>query len=376
MKSLAAIVAFILSSSSFFFGALARGAVLGRQDSTDFVTTSGQKFSLDGEDFIAAGTNAYWLAQESDADIDTALSDIENAGLTVVRTWGFNDVTSPQNYGAYYQLWSNGVATFNTGDYGISRFDAVVASAEAHGLKLIVALMNNWSDYGGMDVYVSQPNPGGTHDTFYTDETIIAAYKNYINNFVGRYANNSTIMAWELANEPRCSGSTIKAWASEISSYIKSIDSNHLVALGDEGWFEVVNPPTYPYAPGVGVNFTDNLSIETLDFGTFHSYPESWGQSANETAWGFQWIADHAAAQAAANKPVILEEFGVTTNQVDAYTQWWDEIISSGLTGDLIWQAGSQLSTGPSPDDGFAVYPTGTVYPVMESAAAALKTRG
>ena len=44
--------------------------------------------------------------------------------------------------------------------------------------------------------------------------------------------------------------------------------------LPDEGWFEVANPPTYPYAPGVGVNFTDNLSVETLDFGTLHAYPE------------------------------------------------------------------------------------------------------
>lgn len=42
----------------------------------------------------------------------------------------------------------------------------------------------------------------------------------------------------------------------------------------DEGWFEVENPPTYPYAPGVGVNFTDNISIDTIDFGTFHAYPE------------------------------------------------------------------------------------------------------
>ncbi|KAL5504634.1 hypothetical protein ACEPAH_7297 [Sanghuangporus vaninii] len=112
----------------------------------------------------------------------------------------------------------------------------------------------------------------------------------------------------------------------------------HAIQL-DEGWFEADNPPTYPYAPGVGVNFTDNLSIETLDFEIFHSYPESWGQSLT-------------------------------------HTQWWDEVISPGLTGDLIWQVGSQLSTGPSPDDGFAVYPTGTVYPVMESAAAVLKARG
>ena len=138
-----------------------------------------------------------------------------------------------------------------------------------------------------MDVYVSQLNPGGTHDTFYTNEKTIAAYENYISNFVGRYADEPTIMAWELANEPRCSGSTgsasaacdttgstIEAWAKTISAYIKSIDSNHLVAMGDEGWFQEANPPTYPYAPGVGINFVTNLQIDTLDFGTFHSYPE------------------------------------------------------------------------------------------------------
>jgi len=36
--------------------------------------------------------------------------------------------------------------------------DTVVASAKSNGLKLIVALTNNWSDYGGMDVYVKQAN--------------------------------------------------------------------------------------------------------------------------------------------------------------------------------------------------------------------------
>lgn len=196
-------------------------------------------------------------------------------------------MTTPQEYGAYYQLWQNGVATFNTGDFGISRFDAVVASAKAHGIRLIVALTNNWSDFGGMDVYVTQLNPGGTHDTFYTDETIIAAYETYISNFVGRYVNETAIMAWELANEPRCAGSTgtpsaacdttgstINTWAKTISAYIKSIDPNHLVAIGDEGWFQEANPPTYPYAPYLGVDFVKNLEISTLDFGTFHNYPE------------------------------------------------------------------------------------------------------
>lgn len=71
-------------------------------------------------------------------------------------------------------------------------------------------------------------------------------FKKYIAGFVGRYVNEPGIMAWELANEPRCGGSstsassscnstTITKWATTISAYIKSIDSNHLVAIGDEG---------------------------------------------------------------------------------------------------------------------------------------------
>ena len=55
-------------------------------DTTGFVKVSGQKFTLNGETFTVAGTNAYWLAQMIDADIDTAFSDISNAGLTTVRT--------------------------------------------------------------------------------------------------------------------------------------------------------------------------------------------------------------------------------------------------------------------------------------------------
>lgn len=167
----------------------------------------------------------------------------------------------------------------------------MVAIAKRYGLRLIVTLTDNWSDYDGMhmDYYVTQFNPGGTHDTFYTNNEIISAYQNFIKQFVGRYVYEPTIMAWELANEPRCSGSTssasaacdpsgatINAWAKTISAYIKSISPNHLVGLGDEGWFQQTDMTSYPssFVPNVGIDFVKNLAISTLDFGTFHLYPE------------------------------------------------------------------------------------------------------
>ncbi|KAF8951905.1 CEL4b mannanase [Flammula alnicola] len=352
--------------------------------STGFVKTSGTAFALNGSKFTVVGENSYWvgLMGLSTANMNQAFADIAAAGSTVVRTWGFNEVTSPS--GTYYQSWSGSTPTVNTGATGLGNFDNVVAAAKANGIRLIVALTNNWSDYGGMDVYVKQILNSPNHDLFYTDTSVKTAYKNYINAFVGRYVNEPTIMAWELANEPRCTGSTgtstgtcttttVTAWIKEISAYIKSIDSNHLVAVGDEGFYNEPSAPTYPYQGSEGVDFNVNLAVSSIDFGTFHSYPTSWGQGGNESAWGTQWIADHATSQKNANKPVILEEFGVTSNQVAIYTTWLNEVLSSGLTGELIWQAGSHLSSGDTPNDGYAEYPDGAVYPLLKQIATQLK---
>ena len=112
-----------------------------------------------------------------------------------------------------------------------------------------------------MDLYVRNFHPGGTHDLFYTDTTIISAFKNYVGTVVKRYANNPTVLGWELGNDLRCSSTvhassscntqTITKWVADIcepivqrffcpkpilthiaAKYIKSIDSNHLVTAG------------------------------------------------------------------------------------------------------------------------------------------------
>jgi len=50
----------------------------------------------------------------------------------------------------------NGTSTIN-----VAAFDKVVKAAEKVGTKLLVALTNNWADYGGMDVYTV--NLGGKY---------------------------------------------------------------------------------------------------------------------------------------------------------------------------------------------------------------------
>jgi mannan endo-1,4-beta-mannosidase len=98
------------------------------------------------------------------------LTAAKKAGLNVFRTWGFNDknVTYiPEGLPQYggegaggteviFQRWVNGKSTID-----IEAFDKVVNAARKTGIKLVVALTNNWADYGGMDVYTV--NLGGRY---------------------------------------------------------------------------------------------------------------------------------------------------------------------------------------------------------------------
>ncbi|KAG9046289.1 hypothetical protein FS837_004686 [Tulasnella sp. UAMH 9824] len=351
-----------------------------------YVRTSGQKFTLNGSTFTVVGTNAYWLAHKTptQADLDKAFADIAATGATTVRTWGFNEVTSAS--GTYYQKWSGSTPTINYGSDGLQKFDQIVASAKSHGLKLIVALTNNWQDYGGMDVYVKQIANSDNHDLFYTNSAVISAFKNYVSVFVNRYKNEPTILAWELANEPRCHGttgtttgscttSTITQWVQNIGSYIKGLDSCHLVGIGDEG-MGLSGDGTYPYTAYEGLDFSTNLAISSIDFGTAHLYPVGWGLTSDPVGWGSSWITNHYNVQKQLNKPVILEEYGVTSNQYSTYQTWLSKVVSSGLAGDLIWQAGSTLSGGNTPQDGYAIFPSDSTYSLLTQHSAALKARG
>ncbi|KAF9464694.1 glycoside hydrolase family 5 protein [Collybia nuda] len=240
-----------------------------------FVQTQGGSFFVNGSQFQFVGTNAYWLhALNSDQDIDNTLASIAAANITVVRTWGFNDVeTIPEN-GTWFQHISNGTITINNGTNGLQRLDKVMELAQKHGIYILLSLTNNWNphplddpgtaggtrlvtndtrprntlsnDYGGMDLYVRQLGSSQHHDQFYTNDTIITAFKDYTTAIVSRYKDNPFVIGWELANDPRCGSSlpaspscetrVVTRWHSDVAQHVNSQDPNHLVASGNQGF--------------------------------------------------------------------------------------------------------------------------------------------
>ncbi|KAK3941969.1 glycoside hydrolase [Diplogelasinospora grovesii] len=328
--------------------------------STSFAKTNGLLFEIDGVTKYYAGTNCYWCGfLTANADVDHVFADIAASGLKIVRVWGFNDVnTIPSTGTVWFQFLSASGSQINTGAYGLQRLDYVVSSAAAHGLQLIINFVNNWSDYGGINAYVNAF--GGSASTWYTNTGAQAQYQAYIQAVVSRYKNSTAVFAWELANEPRCSGcdvSVIYNWAAATSKYIKSLDPNHMVTMGDEGFGPLTGGDgSYPYQTSAGgYTWVDDLNITTLDFGTLHLYPDSWGQPYD---WGNLWVSTHGAACANANKPCLLEEYG-GTNNCTIENPWQNTALSTdGIAGDMFWQYGDTLPSCScqTSQDGNTVY--------------------
>ncbi|KAI5778740.1 glycoside hydrolase [Geopyxis carbonaria] len=335
---------------------------------TGIVTRSGTNFMLNGKKFNYVGSNAYWLTfLTNTADVDFALDKFAASGMKVLRIWAFADYTSSQGTSTAFQVWSNGSPTIQTGSAGLQRLDYIVAAALKRGIRLILPLVNNWGDYGGMDVYVDQMAAGSGHEVFYTNSNIKAAYKNYAKAVVSRYSGSPAIFAFELTNEARCSGrlskvgtctpATITAWVSEMSAYIKSLDSAHMVSVGDEGFFNRASSSDWFYSGGEGVDFEAYLALSSIDFGTFHLYPSSWSTSYT---WGNQYIIDHATAATSAGKPVVFEEYGIprsTGVRTAELTTWHKTVLANNIAGDMYWQFGTTLpNAGKTHDDTFTIF--------------------
>ncbi|GES60436.1 mannan endo-1,4-beta-mannosidase F [Aspergillus terreus] len=326
---------------------------------TRFPSTTGLKFTIDGETGYFAGSNSYWIGfLTNNADVDLVFQHMKESGLKILRAWGFNDVnTQPAAGTVWYQLHANGTSTINTGPDGLQRLDYVVHSAETHGIKLIINFVNNWNDYGGINSYL-QAYGGASNEDFYNSEPMQKAYRAYVKEVVSRYIDSPAVFAWELANEPRCKGcdtSVLHSWIEKTSRYIKSLDKKHMVTTGEEGFgLDLMSDGSYPFTYVEGGNFTDTLSIPTIDFGTFHLYPSSWGTTND---WGNLWVEAHGAACKAAGKPCLFEEYGVTADHCTLEKPWQTTALKTkGVSGDLYWQYGDNLTTGPSPDDGNTFY--------------------
>jgi len=351
-----------------------------------WVTRDGADLLLGGEPFRYAGTNSYELMYSQPPVVDVFLDRMVENDLNVLRSWAFFDIGTENgdlgveisNKGTYYQYWdaAAGEPAYNDGANGLEKLDYLVASAKERDVKLIFALVNNWTNFGGMDQYVRWAG-GDEHDDFITDPQIKQWYKNWVEHLLERtntitgvkYKDEPTIIAWELANEMRCSESgpypsgpgctseNIVAWVDEMSTFVRSIDPNHLIAFGSEGFL-----CTEPGGDDWLTNCAETgdpeaiTNLPNIDMNGIHIYPDHW---ATDAAWSTEWILTHADIATRADKPFYIGEYGWRdkNTRIEVYDQWLAAFYENGGDGSNFWLMQPYREQGKIPDyDGFTVY--------------------
>ncbi|PIA41100.1 hypothetical protein AQUCO_02300123v1 [Aquilegia coerulea] len=337
-----------------------------------FVATSNNQFVLNGAPFLFNGFNSYWMMNvavdpSERHKVSEVFRDASAIGLTVCRTWAFSD-------------GGDKALQISPGVYDERVFQAldfVVSEARQYGIRLVLSFVNNYNDFGGKAQYVQWAKNAGvpinSDDDFYANDVLKKYYKDHVQKVVTRlntvtgmaYKDDSTIMAWELMNEPRCqkdySGKTVNDWAQEMATFVKSIDNQHLLEIGMEGFYGDSMPDKKQFNPGyqVGTDFISSNQIKEIDFATIHAYPDLWlpGQGEDsQLAFVQRWISSHwTDAQTTIRKPIVFAEFGKSKKDPgyslsardsyinNIYSNIYNDARNGGtFAGGMVWQIMAQ----------------------------------
>ncbi|CAN1231177.1 Mannan endo-1,4-beta-mannosidase 2 [Linum perenne] len=359
-----------------------------------FVRRNGTRFELDGRPFYVNGWNSYWLMEHSADDqrkhkTSTMLQAGSKMGLTVCRTWAFND-------GGRDALQ---VSPGQFEERVFRALDHVIAEARTHKVRLILSLVNNLKAYGGKDRYVRWAWEEGiglsaSNDSFFYDPSIKKYFKHYLQTMLTRkntvtgvqYKNDPTIFAWE-------------DWTDEMSAYVKSIDNNHLLTVGLEGFYGPKNPKSLTVNPAnwaadLGSDFIRNSKIPHLDFASVHIYPDHWvAHQSFEDKLKFvtKWMKSHIEdGHKELNKPVLFTEFGLSNMNKDfqpsqrdwLYKTVYDIIYKSAKrkrsgAGALMWQLFVDDMEDSNDDFGIVPWERASTYKLIaEQSCKLAKLRG
>ena len=304
-----------------------------------FIKVNNNHFIKNGKPYYFIGTN-YWyggmLASKNGnrERLKKELDELKSLGITNLRVMataegGDQDYTvipaTQPTQGKYNQDLLEGL-------------DFFLNELKKRDMDAILYLTNNWEWSGGMAKYLEWngygkvPNPNLKPNTwpqfmsytaqFHQCEPCKKAFLEHIKFMLNRknsvngipYKQDKTIMAWEVANEPRIwnveNEKAFTNWLNEVASTIKSIDKNHLLTTGSEG--------------KAGSNddiaaFERTHNNPNIDYLTMHIWPKNWdwynmNDEKNSTEVAIkktnEYIDEHIKVAQNLKKPLVLEEFG------------------------------------------------------------------
>ncbi len=329
-----------------------------------FITTKGHRFYLNNKPYQYMGTN-FWQAMNLASNgpggnrpqLLRELDNLKAHSITNLRIMCASEGPNTEPLRSIPSLQKQ------PGIYDedlLDGLDFLLKSMGERGMKAIMVLGNMWHWSGGFGQYlvwsgvadkIPYPPPAeyGNWDQyqrftsqFYSNPQAVYHYLKHIKFIVKRfnqytnlfYKDDPTIMAWELANEPRAieEGSAYHNWISISSYFIKALDRRHLVTTGSEG---DTSTPSYS-----GIDYYKDHLCKNIDYGTAHIWIQNWGwydplQPENTYNDAFKllktYLDSHIRRTLKLGKPIVIEEFGIARDKNNynptASTQWRDKYL-------------------------------------------------
>lgn len=341
-----------------------------------FVTTQGSRFTVDGEPFRFVGANVALMFRDEDrAAMPETLRRASQAGIKVVRVWAFGeggpaDVGPLADFADWPRTHPFRWAPGHWNEEAFVHLDKVLAEAQRNDLLVQICLTNWWRDTGGVTQYLRWAGINDADDAqfpvginparamlFYSNETTRRLYREHLEKLVTRrntvtgvlYRDDPAIFGWELMNEAQAvtgRWAERRAWIAEMSGYLKSLDSNHLVTPGEWGYRTAAERREWLADHGV----------PTIDYCDVHHYPREDTDSFVDSPRALrEFIDNRAAAALSLNKPLVMGEFGIGPvgfngiAQSDWFRAFFASSVRAGAAGAMFW-----ILT-PDPQRGFGI---------------------
>ncbi|MGV3540732.1 MAG: glycoside hydrolase 5 family protein [Rufibacter sp.] len=346
------------------------------QKASDFVTTDGQKFFLNGKPYYYIGTN-YWYGgllgstgEGGNRDrLKKELDFLKKNGMTNLRILAGAEGPNNQPYRVTPALQ---LAPGVYNDTLLAGLDYLLAEMAKRDMKAVLYLNNSWEWSGGFSQYLDWngqgpiPYPLDTKDwsrfmkfagQFHQCAPCKEQFANHVKFMLGRtnqftnkkYTDDPTIMSWQIANEPRAFSMenvpNYSQWIKSTAALIKSLAPKQLVSTGSEGSWGSENSMEV---------FKEVHKDANIDYLTMHIWPGNWswldrkniaGTLDNAIAKTGEYMDQHVAAAQELNKPLVMEEFGLprdnfkftlddkTTYRDRYYQSVFDRVLTSAKAG-------------------------------------------
>ncbi len=305
-------------------------------------------FELRGQPYRYGGTN-FWYGMYLGSPGPTGdrerltreLDTLAALGMTNLRVLAGSELS-------YLHRTLTPAVQSRPGEYNdtlLQGLDFLLDEMRKRDMRAVVFFSNYWEWSGGFSQYVTwgDGNERGVDPedpaqgwpafmdysaSFYKHDGAQRLYRQFVKSVVGRrnsvnglyYRDDPTIMAWQLANEPRPGTlgdrgegnlPSFLAWVDSTARFIKSLDTNHLVCTGSEGSIGTLQNESY---------FVKAHATPAVDYLTLHLWPYNWqwfdpkhavGSLDSATQKATDYIRSHMAIARSMGKPITLEEFGL-----------------------------------------------------------------